>query len=252
MSAERPRGAVGNTSVVFSRELAAYFESPIAYVFAAVFLMLTGGVFMNGFFLDGRLSMDAYFRFLPFVLALFIPAVTMRSWAEERAQGTFELLMTLPFKTGEVVCGKYLAAFAFYLAVLCGSAVIPVMLMILGKPDVSIIFTSYLGAAALGAFYLALGVWVSSITKEQIVAFTVAVFFSALFLLSGHEKVVEVLDGLAPSREIGTRIAEYLSVLPHYEAFLRGVVPLADVFYFVALSTAFLFLNGVVVRTARR
>src|SRR4030095_8898284 len=119
----------------FRRETGAYFDSSIAYVYASVFLLLSSSIFINSFFLDSILEMGQYFRMLPFLLALFIPAITMRSWAEERSHGTFELLMTLPFRPLEVVLGKYLAALVFYLAVLLGSFPIVLMLFFLGKPD---------------------------------------------------------------------------------------------------------------------
>ena len=153
---------------------------------------------MNGFFLDSVVDMAPYFRALPFLLTLFIPAITMRSWAEERASGTFELVMTLPLRPIAIVLGKYFAALLFYLAVLLGSLPIVIMLFCLGKPDLGLLAASYSGAVILGALLLAIGIFVSGLTREQIVAFVAGVFVCAILVLSGHEKVVEVLDGLAP------------------------------------------------------
>src|SRR5205809_6048928 len=124
----RQGGLLAGIRVVLSRETGAYFNSSIAYVYASVFLLLAHGIFMNGFFLDSVVDMAPYFRALPFLLTLFIPAITMRSWAEERASGTFELVMTLPLRPIAVVLGKYLAALLFYLPVLLGSLPIAVML----------------------------------------------------------------------------------------------------------------------------
>src|SRR5262245_49316142 len=231
-------GVIGGIRVVFRRELGAYFDSSIAYVYAAVFLLLAHGIFMNGFFLEGVLEMGGYFRALPFLLALFIPAITMRSWAEERSQGTFELIMTLPLRSFEIVLGKYLAALVFYLCVLAGSAPIVGMLLWLGHPDLGLIASSSIGGALLGAFFLSLGLFVSGLTREQIVAFVLCTFACAIFVLSGQEKVVEVLDGLAPTWQLGTWLYESVSVLPHYESFCRGVVSLGDAAYF-ALTSAF-------------
>src|SRR5262249_17202083 len=121
-------GLASGVRVVFARETGAYFNSSIAYVYASVFLLLAHGIFMNGFFLDSVVDMAPYFRTLPFLLTLFIPAITMRSWAEERASGTFELVMTLPLRPIAIVLGKYFAALLFYLAVLLGSLPIVVML----------------------------------------------------------------------------------------------------------------------------
>ena len=245
------RGFVSGSRVIFRREIGAYFDSSIAYVYAAVFLLLSSSIFMNGFFLKSVVDMGEYFRTLPFLLALFIPAITMRTWSEEIAQGTFELVMTLPVKPIHVVLGKYLASLAFYLAVLAGSLPIVVMLLRLGSPDPGLIIASYLGAMLLGAFFLALGAFISGLTREQIVAFVLSTFACAILVLSGQEKVVEVLDGLAPRRQIGTWLYQSISVLPHYDSFVRGVVSLADLAYFVMMSAFFLAMNDITLRLRR-
>ena len=152
-TAECLRGA----RIVFDRELESYFDSPIAYAYAAVFLVLSCTTFMNSFFLDGVVDMGPYFTALPFLLIPFVPAITMRAWAEERAQHTFELLMTLPLHSLQVVLGKYLAALCFYAIVLAGSLPIVLMLLFLGDPDLGRICASYLGALLLGAFFLSFG-----------------------------------------------------------------------------------------------
>jgi ABC-2 type transport system permease protein len=245
----RPRAAaLRGVRIIFSREAGAYFDSSIAYVYASVFLLLSCGIFMNGFFLESVLEMGEYFRVLPFLLALFIPAITMRSWAEERSQGTFELIMTLPVRSGEVVLGKYLAALVFYLAVLAGSLPLLAMLLWVGRPDVGLIVSSYLGAVLLGAFFLSLGIFVSGLTREQIVAFVLGVFACSLFVLSGQEKVVEVLDGLQPAWQAGTWLKESISVMPRYESFLSGIVSLADIGYFALTSVFFLCMNEITLR----
>ncbi len=249
--ARAPRVALRAARVVFLREASAYFDSSIAYVFGAVFLSLSGGIFMNDFFLRGRLDMSEYFRVLPFLLPLFVPAITMRSWAEERSRGTFELIMTLPLRPVEIVLGKYFAALVFYATVLLGSVPIVVMLLALGRPDVGLIVASYLGAGLLGAFFLAIGLFLSGLTREQIVAFVVTTFVCALLVLSGQEKVVEVLDGLKPSWQLGTWLYESVSSVSHYEVFTRGVVSLADAGYFAIGSVFFLLLNAVTIELAK-
>jgi ABC-2 type transport system permease protein len=229
--------------IVLARELEAYFDSPIAYVYAAVFLVLSCTTFMNSFFLDAVVDMSAYFEVLPFLLIPFVPAITMRTWAEEHAQHTFELLMTLPLHAFQVVLGKYLAALCFYLLVLLGSLPILFMLAWLGDPDLGLILASYLGAFLLGAFFLACGLFASGLTRDQIVAFVVATLCGFVFVLSGHEKVVEVIDGLAPAWQVGTWLHDSISVLPHYRTFGRGVIALADVLYFALMSAFFVYMN---------
>ncbi len=237
--------------VVCGRELEAYFDSPIAYICAAAFLVLSGTTFMNSFFLDGVVDMSPYFEVLPFLLIPFVPALAMRVWAEERAQHTFELLMTLPLHSLQVVLGKYLAALGFYLLVLGGSLPILAMLCWLGDPDLGLILTNYLGAFLLGGFFLSFGVFVSSLTRNQIVAFVLAALLGFFFVLSGHQQVVEVLDGLAPAWQAGTWIYESVSVMPHYQAFGRGAVALADALYFALMSGFFLWMNELSLRRSK-
>ncbi len=251
VSTEGGMSRLHDVRVIFTREIGAYFDSSIAYVFAAVFLLLSGSIFMNSFFLNSIVDMSEYFRTLPLLLLLAIPAITMRTWSEEHTQGTFELLMTLPLRSFSVVLGKYLACLAFYLVVLAGSFPIVMMLIWLGQPDLGLIASSYLGGVFLGACFLALGVFISGISGEQIVSFVLSAFACALLVLSGHEKVVEVLDGLAPSRQIGTWLYESVSVIPHYESFCRGVVSLGDVIYFTSLSIFFLVMNEITLRQRR-
>jgi ABC-2 type transport system permease protein len=231
--------------IVCRRELGAYFDSPIAYIYATVFLVLSCTTFMNSFFLDAVVDMSAYFALLPYLLIPFIPAITMRVWAEEHAHHTFELLMTLPLHSLQVVLGKYLAALGFYLITLLGSLPIVAMLVSLGDPDLGLIAASYLGAFFLGAFFLAFGLFASGLTRDQIVAFALAALFGFIFVLSGHEKVVEVLDGLAPSWQAGTWLYESISVMPHYEAFGRGLISLADMLYFSLTSGFFVWMNQI-------
>lgn len=116
---------------VFRRELEAYFNAAIAYIFIIVFILLNGGLFMNQFFLVGLADMRPFFGLLPFVLAIFLPAVTMRLWAEERRGNTLELLLTFPMGTHELVIGKFLAGLVFYVAALASTFTLPIMLKFL-------------------------------------------------------------------------------------------------------------------------
>ena len=246
-----PKEFLSGTRVVLGRELEAYFDAPIAYIYATVFLVLSCSTFMNAFFLNGVLDMSPYFEILPFLLIPFIPAITMRVWSEERAQRTFELLMTLPLQPLQLVLGKYLAALCFYLVVLMGSLPIVVMLLYLGNPDLGLIFASYAGACLLGGFFLAFGLFASGLTRDQIVAFVLAALLGFTFVVSGHEKVVEVLDGLTPVWQIGTYLYESISVIPHYETFGRGVVSLASTLYFVLMSAFFIWMNEVTLQRSK-
>lgn len=246
-----PRGLVSGAWVVTARELGSYFDSPIAYIYAAVFIVLSCTTFMNSFFLESVVDMSAYFRVLPYLLIAFVPAITMRTWAEEHAQGTFELIATLPLRSIQLVLGKYVAAFLFYLIVLLGSLPIVAMLVWLGDPDLGLIFSSYLGAILLGGLFLSFGVCLSGMTRNQIVAFVLAAMLGFILVLSGHEAVVEVVDGLAAEWQVGTWLYESISVSPHYEAFARGIIGLGHTLYFVMMGAFFLWMNDIALRRSR-
>ena len=239
----RPKDFARGIGVIFAREINAYVDTPIAYIYASVFLILSCSTFMNAFFLKGALDMAPYFDLLPYFLIPFIPAITMRAWAEEYSQHTIELLMTMPLTSIQIVIGKYLSALVFYLTVLLGTSPIVLMLLFLGDPDLGLIFSSYLGALCLGSFFLSFGLFASGLTRNQIVAYVIAVLLGFVFVLSGHEKVVEILDGLAPAYHIGSLLYESLSVVLHYSAFTRGIIALPAVLYFFFLSAFFLWMN---------
>ena len=237
--------------IIIARELEACFDSPIAYVYSAVFLVLSSAMFMNTFFLAAVVDMSAYFEVLPYLLIPFVAAITMRTWSEERAQGTLELLLTLPLRPFQVVLGKYLAALCFYAFILLGSMPIVIMLIWLGDPDGGLILCSYLGALFLGAFFLAFGLFASCLSRDQIVAFVLAVLFGSAFVLSGHDKVVEVADGFTPGWQLGTWLYESVSVMPRYQSFGRGILGAGDVLYFVLMSAFFLWMNEIALQRSR-
>lgn len=244
-------GFASGCRVVMMRELRAYFDSPIAYIYTTVFLVLSCTAFMNSFFLDGLVDMTGYFDALPYLLIPFVPAITMRTWSEEHAQNTFELLMTLPLHSLQVVLGKYAAALVFFLLVLGGSLPIVVMLLWLGEPDLGLILSGYVGAVFLGLLFLAFGLFMSGLTHNQIVAFVLATLAGALFVLSGYEGVVEVVDGLAPAWQLGTWLYESLSVLPHYRAFVSGIIGLGHLLYFILMSAFFLWMNEITLQRTK-
>ena len=245
------QGFISGCRVIMMRETRAYVDSPIAYIYTTVFLVLSCTAFMNSFFLEGVVDMTAYFDALPFLLIPFAPAITMRAWAEEHAQNTFELLMTLPLNSLQIVVGKYVAAALFYLLVLSGSLPIVAMLAWLGEPDLGLILCGYFGAAFLGLLFLAFGLFLSGLTHNQIVAFVLTTLTGALFVLTGHDKVVEVVDGLAPSWQLGSWLYQSFSVLPHYQAFVSGVIGVGPLLYFVLMSAFFLWMNEVTLRRSK-
>ncbi len=246
-----PREWIAGVRLVSGRELAAYFDSAIAYVYTIGFVVLANAIFMNEFFLTGTVEMAGFFDRLPLLLSVFVPAVTMRLWAEERRQRTIELLLTLPLTTAQAVLGKYLAAMALYGGFLAGSLPIVGMLLALGHPDLGWILGGYLGAVSLGSLLIALGMLLSAVSGDQIVAFVLGTIASLALVLTGNDRVVAVLDGLAPRLGAGTFLCESVSVAPHFDAFVRGVVDLGAVVYFGGGTSLFLWLGARLLRRNR-
>jgi len=226
---------------ILARELRGYFNSVIAYIYIVVFLLVSCGLFMTTFFLQGLVEMRSFFGVLPMVLLVFLPAVTMRLWAEERVLKTDELLLTCPLSIRVFVVGKFLAAFIFYLCVLAGTLTIPIMLGWLGDLDGGAVAAGYLGAVLLGAFLLALGLLISGFARDQIVAFVLSLAVGFALFLQGTETVAALLDGWVPG--LGTFLQRALGLAWRFEDFARGVVSLQAVFFFLAGTVLFLALN---------
>lgn len=245
------REFVGGAALIARRELGALFGGPIAWVFTIAFALLANSIFMNEFFLTGNVDMSGYFELMPLLLAFFLPAISMRLWAEERKTRTVELLLTLPVVPWQAVLGKYAAALGLFLVLALTSLPIVVMLAFLGRPDPGLIAAGYLGLLGFGALFLAFGELLSALSSDQIVAFVASTVVGYAFVLTGNERVVAVLDGLFPSLSVGTFLYESVSVMPHYEAFVRGVVQLSSVCYLASLSALFLWLTALVVERDR-
>ena len=160
---------------IFRRELSSYFNSAIAYIFLIVFVIFTNGLFMLQFYQIGKADMRMLFNSLPFILNIFVPAIAMRLWAEEKKGNTFELLLTFPMKPAQLVLDKFFASFVFYFFALAATAMVPVMLYALGRPEPGHIIGGYLSAALLGGLFLAVGIFISGLCKDQIVAFILTV-----------------------------------------------------------------------------
>jgi ABC-type transport system involved in multi-copper enzyme maturation permease subunit len=246
-AAEFTRG----TWLVTLRELAAVFDSGVAYVYTIAFALLANSIFMNEFFLTGNVDMTPWFELLPLLLAFFLPAISMRLWAEERKSRTVELLFTLPLRPMQAILGKYFAAIGMFELFLATSLPIPIMLAVLGSPDWGLVVSGYIGLGLLGALFLAIGCLLSALSQDQIVAFVTTTLVAFLLVLSGNDGVVAVLDGLAPGLALGSFLYEWISVVPHYDAFVGGVIELASLVYFASLSALALYGCGLVLERNR-
>jgi ABC-2 type transport system permease protein len=232
---------------VAAREMRAYFQSPIAYVFLAAFAGAALFTFFNigGFFSRGRADLRGLFDTVPFLMLLLVPAVTMRLWSEERKQGTIEILLTFPVKDHELVFGKFLASLGLLAAGLALTLTLPVTVAWLGDLDVGPAIGGYLGALLLGAAYLALGQFVSATTENQILAFLV----TALLCLALWGVGTEAFAGLFPDATAG--VLRALGTGSRFESIARGVLDLRDLAYYASLTVFFLVASVSALRARR-
>jgi ABC-2 type transport system permease protein len=222
------------TLTVARRELRGYFDQATAYVLIVAFLAITLFLAFRTMYAAGIASLRPIFDLLPVLFAIFVPAATMRTLAEERRSKTLEWLVSQPLTEGEIVLGKFLGNWAFVMLALAGTVPTALGILLLSEADSGIVVAQYIGGALLAGQFVAIGMWASSITRNQITAFIVAAAVCFTLFLIGLP-VVQV--GLPPS--ISGLFAR-LSVLSHFENVARGVIDLRDVLYFV--STAGLFL----------
>lgn len=232
---------------IFKRELAAYFTTPIAYVFLVIFLFL-GGIFtfyLGNFFERGLADLQPFFNFHPWLYLFLIPALAMRLWAEERRTGTIELLLSLPVGMLAAVIGKFLATWVFTGIALMLTFPIWITVNILGNPDNGVILASYIGSWLMAGAYLAIGSFVSALTKNQVIAFVISAVVCLLFILAGFPLVLDFFATWAPQAVIET-ISSF-SFLTHFRSIVRGVIDLRDVVFFVSLIIFFLYANALVI-----
>jgi len=237
---------MSNVLTVARRELAAYFATPVAYVFITIFLVMSGALTftLGGFFARGTADLQPFFSFVPWLFLFLVPAITMRLWAEERRLGTIELLLTLPIAGWQAVLGKFLAAWAFCAIALALTFPLVVTVNVLGDPDNGVIAAGYLGCLLVAGAYLAVGAAISALTKNQVIAFVLAVAACFLFAAAGSPVVTEFLSQNTP---VLAEVARGLSVTERLAAFSRGVISLRDVIFFASFIGVWLFANAVAV-----
>jgi ABC-2 type transport system permease protein len=238
---------VANVAAIFKRELAGYFTTPIAYVFAAIFVFLSGvfAFYLGSFFERGQADLVSFFQFHPWLYLFLIPALAMRLWAEERRSGTVELLMTLPVSVAQAVLGKYLAAWCFAAIALVLTFPMWITVNYLGDPDNGVILASYLGSLLMAGAFLAIGSCVSALTRNQVIAFVVSAVICLVFVLAGYPLVLDFVAAFAPGFLVET--IRTFSFLDHFNAISKGVIEARDIVYFVSLIVFWLFANAVII-----
>jgi ABC-2 type transport system permease protein len=239
---------------IFKKEMRLYFTSPIAWVIGSIFLLVGGYFFYSIFAFFTLASMQSamnpamgrelnvtdsvmrpLFSNLTVILLLLMPMITMRLFAEERRSGTIELLLTYPVRDGAVLLGKYLAALALYGLMLAGTLLYPAIVVYFARVDPGPLLTGYLGLVLLGATFLAVGLFASSLTENQIVASLVTFGTLLIFWVIGWS--AEYAGGTLGS------VLRHLSLIEHFDSFAKGVLDTKDIVYYLNFTILALFLT---------
>lgn len=225
---------------ILKRELRTFFVSPIAYIVTVIFLIVSGWFFFSPFFLIGRADLRDFFSLLPIILVFFVPAITMRLFSEEFSAGSFEIISTLPVRSIEILASKYLSACIFILVMLAPTFAYPLTISGLGELDWGPVIGGYFGVVLLVALYTAIGVFVSSLTKNQIVAFIGATAICFFFFII--DKIVFLLPAMLAD------LFEFLGADYHFKNFTRGLIDSRDIIYFLSVTVAALFGSFMVIQ----
>jgi len=237
---------MNNILTIARREFSAYFTSPIAYVYLITFLVVINFIFFRGFFLVGQADMRQFFAIMPWIFLFFVPAVAMGKWAEERRQGTLEILFTLPLQDRDIVLAKFLAGLLLIATALALTLPIVITIELVGSMDLGPAIGGYLGLLFLGGAYLAIGLVISALTENQIIAFILGVAVSFLLLIVGTPMII------GSSSNMFTQAVGYLGLGSHFESIARGVVDTRDIIYYLSVIGFFLYLNLIVLKTRAR
>ena len=238
---------MGNLGIIFRRELASYFATPLAYIFIVIFLIMNG-IFtfdLGGFYLRGQAYLLPFFSFHPWLYLFMIPAVAMGLWADERKTGTIELLMTLPVKLTETVLGKFLAAWGLTGIALMLTFPIWVTVNYLGDPDNGVIVAAYLGSWFMAGGFLAIGSCMSAATRNSVIAFILTVSICFLFVVMGSPIVLNAFPAWMPQFLVDAFAA--MGFLTHFESISKGVLDIRDFLFFTVFIAAWLLASAIVI-----
>jgi ABC-2 type transport system permease protein len=233
--------------ILLRRELGAYFATPLAYVFLVVFLVLCGfATFeLGSFYQRNQADLDVFFAYHPWLYLFLVPAIAMRIWAEERKNGSIELLLTLPITLRVAVVAKFLAAWLFIALALVLTFPLWLTVNYLGNPDNGVILAAYLGSWLMSGAFLAVGCCLSALSKNQVVAFVLTVTVCFIFVLIGMPQVLDGLNGVLPQLLVDG-IAQ-LSFVTHFDAISRGVLDVRDLLFYLFFIACWLMATGLVI-----
>lgn len=231
---------------IIKRELYSYFRSPVAYVFIIIFLLSTTGTtwYLGNFFQSNEASLEIFFMFHPWLYLILIPAVGMRLWAEDRRQGTIEILLTLPVPLIGAVLAKFLAAWIFIGVALLLTFPMVITTYILGDPDGGVILAGYLGSFLMGGAYMSISCFTSSLTKNQVISFITSFMVCLVLVLLGFGVLTRTLNDIFPVW-LADLITQF-SFTTHFNGIRRGVIDFRDVIYFFSIIGFMLLANVLV------
>ena len=216
------------------KELKDYFISPIAYIVISIFLLITGWFFFSTFFLYNQANLRPFFDLLPFIFSFVIPALTMRLFSEELNIGSYEVLVTMPVNTVDIILGKFIATIIFIAVMLIPTISNPIFISFIGQVDWGPVIGGYIGALFLGGAYVAIGIFASSTTRNQIIAFIIGMAICFIFT------IIDRMLFLIPGFLVG--IIGYLGADYHFQNIAKGIIDTRDLIYF--LSLMFISLYG--------
>ncbi|RPH07829.1 MAG: ABC transporter permease [Alphaproteobacteria bacterium TMED93] len=236
---------------IFKREILSYFSTPVAYVFIAIFLILSGlfTFYLGNFFELGQANLSSFFEWHPWLYLFLIPSITMRLWAEEKKSGTIEFITTLPISVTSIVIGKFFASWVFTIVALTLTFPFWITVNYMGNPDNGVILASYIGSILMAGGYLAIGSCISAMTSNQVIAFVVSATISFLFTVSGLPIVLDFFSSW--SGQTITDVVASLSFLTNYYDITRGLIDLRCLLYFFTLIFFFLYINVLIVNNMR-
>ena len=237
---------MSNIWTITKRELAGYFNSPVAYVFLVIFLLMTGAfTFLIGQFMDSnQANLRAFFTWHPWLYLFLVPAVGMRLWSEERRLGTMELLLTMPISLWHCIIGKFLASWIFLTLALALTFPIWITVNYLGDPDNNVVLASYIGSFFLAGAYLSVTSMTSAFTRNQVISFILSVVICLFLILCGFPPVTDVVETIAPRWIVEFTAA--FSVMPNIEQFNNGQIDSRSVIYFLSVIGFPLFATSVI------
>jgi ABC-2 type transport system permease protein len=226
--------------LIFRKEFKDYFTSPIAYIVIAIFLLLTGWLFFSTFFVYDQVDLRRFFNLLPFLFAIVVPIITMRLFSEELNVGSYELLLTMPVTHIDIILGKFFAGAALVAAILLPTLSYPIFISFLGDMDWGVVIGSYLGALLLGGAYAAIGLFASSLTRNQIIACIVGMVICAILA------IVDKMLFFFPQSILST--VAYLSAATHFDNIAKGIVDSRDLVYFLSVIFIGLYATQLVMQ----